>query len=65
MDDCFLMRGLQAVGGLAGQIESVFERQGASFDSGWQALALDELQREKSPSFGLVDFMDGTDVGMI
>ena len=64
MDDSFLMRGLQTVRGLEGQIQGILERQGAGFDSGLQALAVDELQRKKSPSVGLVDFVDGADVGM-
>jgi len=59
----FVMGGLKTGAGLDGDLEGVFERERADFDLLLNAWPLDELHRNEAMFF--VDFVDGTDIGVI
>jgi hypothetical protein len=65
VDDAFLVRRLQPLCRLSGDIERFLQRQGARSQLLLDALALDEFHGDERASLRLVDFKNGADVGVI
>ena len=65
MNDTLLMRRLQALGGLRGDVDHLVELEQTIADFVLDGLSLDESHGEEGLSLGLVDFKDGANVGMV
>ena len=65
MNDLFLVRRLQSVRRLDGEIECILQLERAGLDLLLQRLAFEEGHGNEGAAIGLRDFMDGADVRMI
>ena len=65
MDDSFLMRRVQAVRYLNGQIQQFLCFKRSARDSMLESLSLQKLHDNEGLALMLADFVDGTNVGMI
>ena len=65
MDDPLLVRGLERLGDLAGDGESLFEREGAALQPLGEILSLDELHDEGADSARLLEAVDRGDVRVL
>ena len=65
MDDAFFVSGLQSLSGLRRDIEHVAQLERARFDLLVEPGSFEESHGDERPAFELVDFVDGTDIGVI
>ena len=65
VDDALLVRGFERVGDLPGDRQRLSERHRPARDPLREILALDQLQHEGLDAVGLLEAVNGADVGMI
>ncbi len=65
MDDPALVRRVQRVGDLTGDIESVFQRNRTTRDAIRQCVPVDEFEHQRAEAVALLESVDGRDVRMV
>jgi len=65
MNDAFCVRRIQSIGNLNGHVEQFVGLDGTARDALPERLAFEQFHGDEGLTFGLVDVVDGADVGMI
>src|SRR6266853_4193928 len=65
MDDSRLMRGVEGVGNLDGDVKDLSACQRLARDDVLESLTFQELHHKEGVAFGFVNFINGADVGMV